>query len=99
MVVSHTNDISCVSDISFVYRIYHIRLLPLWHNAECVSVNQTNTLDRVFTSVCVTVGNHVGLGGAQWLPREPKNISKQIPEMAIKKYFTLLIREVTTISY
>ena len=43
---------------------------------------------------CVIVGRHIGLGAAQWLPREPSNIPRKIPEMVIKWnhfYFVLLI--------
>ena len=39
---------------------------------------------------CVIVGTHIGSGAAWWLPREPLSIPRQIPEMAIKKNFTLL---------
>ena len=39
---------------------------------------------------CVIVGRHIGSGAAWWLPWEPSNIPRQMPEMAIKKNFTLL---------
>ena len=39
---------------------------------------------------CVIVGRQIGSGAARQLPREPWNIPSKIPEMAIKRNFTLL---------
>ena len=35
----------------------------------------------------VIVGRHIGSGAARWLPWEPLNKPRQIPEMAIKRNF------------
>ena len=40
---------------------------------------------------CVIVDRHIGSGTEHWLPSEPSNIPTQIPEMTIKRNFTLLI--------
>ena len=37
---------------------------------------------------CVIVCRHIGSGAAHWLPWEPLNIPRQVPEMAIKRNFT-----------
>ena len=47
---------------------------------------------------CVIVGRHIGSGAARWLPWEPSNIPRQIPEMSIKRtlgYFTFDIYGLT----
>ena len=69
-----------------------LALLPLWHNVQRVNVYQSNTLHRMFAPACVIVGRHIGSGAARQLPREPQNIPRKIPEMAIKRnsYFTSL---------
>ena len=41
-------------------------------------------------SVCGVVGRHIASDAAQWL-QEPSNIPRQIPEIAIKMYFTLTL--------
>ena len=41
--------------------------------------------------VCVIEDGHKGSGAAWWLPWEPLNIPRQIPEMAIKRNFTLTL--------
>ena len=36
---------------------------------------------------CAIVGRHIGSGAARWLPWEPSNIPRQIPDVAIKRNF------------
>ena len=55
--------------------------------------NRSNELYRVCVPLaCVIEGRHIGSGVAPWLPEEPSNISRQIPEMAIKRSFTIRIK-------
>ena len=47
----------------------------------------------------VIVGRHTGSRAAQWLPWEPSNIPRRIPEMAIKRNFTLLFFKVNLFAF
>ena len=40
---------------------------------------------------CVIVGRHISSGAAQWLLREPSNVPRKIPEMAIKWSYLLTL--------
>ena len=41
---------------------------------------------------CVIMGRHIRSGAAQWLPWEPLNIPRKLPEMAIKWNYYYLFR-------
>ena len=63
---------------------------PLWRNAQHVGVNQSIVLGRVRASHLCHSGQtySLGSGAVQWLPCEPRNIRRQIPEMAMKRNYT-----------
>ena len=71
-------------------QLHKLNHSTLWCDAWHVSVNQSNALGRLFASrLCHSRQTHIGSGAAQWLPWGPSNIPRQIPEMAIKRNFTL----------
>ena len=59
----------------------------------CGAMRSTSALTRLIqwvacsSSACVIVGRCIGSGSAWWLPLDPSNIQRQIPEMATKRNF------------